>query len=938
MTRVSARTSAPALGMIGVVACTAAWASPLFTLESQERLVRPMLSHQGAIWAPGEGRFGGAALRIPASGTREARPVHLFDEPPELLVPGEYRLEAWIKSEGSAAEVRLILDGPEPPAADKEFVIARVEGGSAWHYGARDLSLTNRSSPLNWNVKIVAAGGTAWVSDLKLSASESLLGNGDFKHVHALPASAASRPDGSNVTMIPDGWQRMYRAGDIPRAEADWRVERSLDSSKLVVQKQEGEFILSAEPVELPKRSTNLLARMYLEVPAFERGVSGEIVNMLAGMYPEASRRTVPRLKVQQYGFQGLVSDTPADQKHSSMGELVFSTGLIECQADTHRAIVLLEFPRQAGYWSVRECRLEALGRLDSEPKLLVDQVGYESGRPMRLLVSTEVFPLTTATFSLVEEFGRRRYKGTLSPLGRCNGLNDADWGAYFFEGKVDDPESGRYTLHVAVDGHQASTDPVTVATTIHARQTGELAYRYYSVQRCGCAVPGWHGPCHLDDGRLPDGQHVDVAGGYHNAGDYGKWTGENTPTSVYAMVAVHRAHPKLFDPIDRDGNGRADILDEADWGAQWLLKMVNPKTGHLWAAVDSGPDYFGVPELETDGIPGNADDRRVWDQDDPDLGAFSMATWAALSRQVDNPRYLSAAEALWSVYAEAIRKGHNPRHVFAAIELHKATGKRSYLFAADRLVGRLLQLQNEAGWYARGPGGEKELQILDEGMVPATLAFYLLERTEPIRSDHVRHSLRRYFTWSMRAADNPFGIIRNEVGGQSFFFMGLGGMVFGNNSQYLSTAWAALLAAQVFEAEPEFARRLIQHANNHVHWILGCNPFGLCMFEGKGNSAQIRYHHRYADIPGHERGEVPGTIPNGFIRTPDNQDRPWFDLTAGTMPSYSSNESWLPHNAYYLLALSAMEASGRAVSGGTSHESAGFHRSDGGHIESAGR
>jgi len=90
------------------------------------------------------------------------------------------------------------------------------------------------------------------------------------------------------------------------------------------------------------------------------------------------------------------------------------------------------------------------------------------------------------------------------------------------------------------------------------------------------------------------------------------------------------------------------------------------------------------------------------------------------------------------------------------------------------------------------------------------------------------------------------------------------------------------------------------------VHWVLGLNPLDLCMFEGKGSSHRIYYHHRYADIPGHPRGAVPGTIPNGIIRDRSGADRPWFDFTSTTVPYFASNEPWLPHNAYYLLMLAA--------------------------------
>ena len=144
---------------------------------------------------------------------------------------------------------------------------------------------------------------------------------------------------------------------------------------------------------------------------------------------------------------------------------------------------------------------------------------------------------------------------------------------------------------------------------------------------------------------------------------------------------------------------------------------------------------------------------------------------------------------------------------------------------------------------------------------------------------------------------------------GQPFYFNSRDNWFGGNNSAYCSVAWAAYLASRVFQDEPDFSKRLQAHATKQIRWILGMNPLNLCMFEGKGNSERIRYYHLYAEIPGHSRGAVPGAIPNGIIREPGNADRPWFDLRTGTgtLPCPESAEPWLPHNAYYLLMLSAM-------------------------------
>ena len=80
-------------------------------------------------------------------------------------------------------------------------------------------------------------------------------------------------------------------------------------------------------------------------------------------------------------------------------------------------------------------------------------------------------------------------------------------------------------------------------------------------------------------------------------------------------------------------------------------------------------------------------------------------------------------------------------------------------------------------------------------------------------------------------------------------------------------------------------------------------------MLEGRGSFNPPRYHHRYDSIPGHERGAVPGTIPNGFVRDVGGYDRPGFDLSVGgrSHPSYRTSEPWLVHDVFFLLAVTAI-------------------------------
>jgi peptidoglycan/xylan/chitin deacetylase (PgdA/CDA1 family) len=76
--------------------------------------------------------------------------------------------------------------------------------------------------------------------------------------------------------------------------------------------------------------------------------------------------------------------------------------------------------------------------------------------------------------------------------------------------------------------------------------------------------------------------KYLNVKGGWHNGSDYIQF-GATTATAVYQLLFAYQMNPKSFtDNYDTDGNPGAnhipDILDEAKWGLDWLLKMSPSK------------------------------------------------------------------------------------------------------------------------------------------------------------------------------------------------------------------------------------------------------------------------------------------------------------------------------------------------------------------------
>lgn len=178
---------------------------------------------------------------------------------------------------------------------------------------------------------------------------------------------------------------------------------------------------------------------------------------------------------------------------------------------------------------------------------------------------------------------------------------NANGWGTFNYYYELDFSsihDEGDYFLKSQKSGIVSQS--FSISKSAYAFQP-EYLLEFMRQQRCGYN-PTLDMVCHQRDGRsfygnMPDSTYVDASGGWHDAGDQLKYL----ITSSYAtghMLAAYELYPQRFEDLTNalgqpTPNGIPDVLDEAKWGLDWILKLhVTPD--QLIHQVADDRDHYG--------------------------------------------------------------------------------------------------------------------------------------------------------------------------------------------------------------------------------------------------------------------------------------------------------------------------------------------------------
>ncbi|WP_373540663.1 glycoside hydrolase family 9 protein [Chamaesiphon sp.] len=283
--------------------------------------------------------------------------------------------------------------------------------------------------------------------------------------------------------------------------------------------------------------------------------------------------------------------------------------------------------------------------------KIVVNQVGYLPNSPkVALLVNSDT---SKQPIELVDSTTKQTVQIIIpSQPVRDRDSNDRLQTIDFSQIQ----QQGKYFLRTG----SIESYPFSIASNVYQEPIIKLLRSYY-LQRCGVAIDDpvtgiRHAPCHLRDGAIAHkdpinqaGKTIPATGGWHDAGDYGKYV-STTAVTTGRLLSLYENNPKAFPDrqltIPESGNGIPDLLDEMRVGLDWMLSMQR-LDGAIYRKL-SGKKWPSIVAPDEDSLP-----RFIYGISTPETAKFAAAmaiaarVYAPLQPQ-QSTLYLKAARRAW--------------------------------------------------------------------------------------------------------------------------------------------------------------------------------------------------------------------------------------------------------------------------------------------------
>jgi len=468
---------------------------------------------------------------------------------------------------------------------------------------------------------------------------------------------------------------------------------------------------------------------------------------------------------------------------------------------------------------------------------------------------------------------------------------------------------SGRYYVEVVGVG---KGDVFEISPKVYAKPF-RLAMRMFTGQRCGCAVslapdfPQYHYPaCHTDiahyDPSTGKEGEVDVIGGWHDAGDFGRYI-VNSGITTGTLLWAYELNSKKLSRINLDlmdhRKSTPDVLTEIRWNLDWMLKMQD-KDGGVWhkstttkfagfimpqddhadtVIVGSGKEPYKVTTATADFAAVTAIAARVYRPFDREYADRCLAasrkawTWAfdhPNSLYTRNPKGISTGG-----YGDGDARDEL---LWASAELFRATGEKPY---TDYFVSHYtdwkpsLSADHAQGWPAVQNMAMYTYALANRPEANLSVVAQIRADAVTTGDELVKRSRDNGYLIPMRSTD----------------------YIWGSNSVVANYAMMLQLADRI---APKKEYR--DAACDCLHYLFGRNTFATSFVTQLGSRWPMHPHHRPSAADGVEQ-PWPGMLvggPNANRKSPPA--RQWEDVQG----NFTVNEIAINWNAPLVFAIAS--------------------------------
>ncbi|MFV8437129.1 glycoside hydrolase family 9 protein [Vibrio owensii] len=558
---------------------------------------------------------------------------------------------------------------------------------------------------------------------------------------------------------------------------------------------------------------------------------------------------------------------------------------------------------------------------------LLTNHIGYERLGPKKAIIQTSRPRLSSYTALLVCADSHQTVATlTVEKQGKV-----ANWhqGHFYLIDFSSFNTPGNYYLRF---DHLRSSHFEIGEHILFDRTLSDVIH-YFKSQRCG-------GIFDQQDRQAPllnSDDTADVHGGWYDAsGDVSKYLShlsyanylnpQQTPMVVWNMLKGL----SLLEGNDKLAKFTATrLIEEALFGADFLVRMQNEKGFFYMTVFDKWSKDTAQREIcayETQ-LGHKFDDYQAGYRQGAGVSIAALASAARLEvhGEFDQQKYRNAAEnGYWHL------KEHNTQYLndgeeniideycalLAAVELFKTTKETRYLEEsrvwANRLSARQMNDEHiQHFWAANQDGSRPYFHAAEAGLPVIALCEYLAIEDDSERASVAKQIITQACEFEVSITNkvkNPFGYPRQYVKGvdeakRDAFFVAhnneSGYWWQGENARLGSLATMAYLVQPFIESEI-LKQQLSKLAQDSINWIVGLNPYDMCMLDGHGRN-NPDYLPQYGFF--NAKGGVCNGITGGFEDEEDIAFNPPAQKD-DMLQNWRWGEQWIPHGAWYLLAV----------------------------------